>query len=73
MTPRPHPPPGRVDRLLALQKHRVTQALWTGSTGRAVDSVVREIDPDSVVRETEIGRSLAAADAVRDDYAPFFS
>ena len=50
----------------------MTQALWTGSTGRAADSLVREIDPDSVVRETEIERSLAAADAVRDDLRPLF-
>ena len=32
-----------------------------------VDSVVREMDPDSVVLEAEIGCSLATADAVCDD------
>lgn len=64
------PPPPRPDASTGywrFTKHRVTQGLWTGNTGRAADSVVREMDPDSVVREAEAGRSLAADDAVRYD------
>ena len=62
------PPPPHPDASIGYwrtTKHRVTQGLWTGNTGRAADSVVREMDPDSVVREAEAGRSLAADDAVR--------
>jgi hypothetical protein len=64
------PPPPHPDASTGywrFTKHRVTQGLWTGNTGRAADSVVREMDPDSVVREAEAGRSLAADDAVRYD------
>ena len=67
------PPPPHPDASTGywrFTKHRVTQGLWTGNTGRAADSVVREMDPDSVVREAEIGRSLAADDAVRDPPSP---
>jgi len=64
------PPPPHPDASTGywrFTKHRVTQGLWT-----AADSVVREMDPDSVMREAEIGRSLAADDAVRDDLPPLF-
>ena len=64
------PPPPHPDASTGywrFTKHRVTQGLWTGNTGRAADSLVRTMDPDSVVREAEIGHSLAADDAVRDD------
>ncbi|KAN0138564.1 Nuclear pore protein 84/107 [Lactarius tabidus] len=63
------PPPPHPDASTGywrFTKHRVTQGLWTGNTGRAADSVVREMDPDSVVREAEAGRSLAADDASYD-------
>jgi len=43
-------------------KHRVTQGRRTGNTGRAAENVVRPVrkmDHDAVVREAEIGRSLA--------------
>ncbi|KAH9075675.1 107-domain-containing protein [Lactarius deliciosus] len=63
------PPPPHPDASTGywrFTKHRVTQGLWTGNTGRAADSVVREMDPDSVVREAEIGRGLAADDASYD-------
>jgi nuclear pore complex protein Nup107 len=62
------PPPPRPDASTGywrFTKHRVTQGRWTGNTGRAAENVVREMDPDSVVREAEIGRSLAGDDAVR--------
>ncbi|KAH9043875.1 nuclear pore protein 84/107 [Lactarius pseudohatsudake] len=63
------PPPPHPDASTGywrFTKYRVTQGLWTGNTGRAADSVVREMDPDSVVREAEIGRGLAADDASYD-------
>jgi nuclear pore complex protein Nup107 len=62
------PPPPRPDASTGywrFTKHRVTQGRWTGNTGRTVENVVREMDPDAVVREAEIGRSLAGDDAVR--------
>ena len=62
------PPPPRPDASTGywrFTKHRVTQGRWTGNTGRAAENVVREMDPDAVVREAEIGRSLAGDDAVR--------
>ncbi len=68
------PPPPRPDASTGywrFTKHRVTQGRWTGNTGRAAENVVREMDPDAVVREAEIGRSLAGDDAVRD-FAAFF-
>ena len=43
----------------------MTQGRWTGNTGRAAQNVVREMDPDAVVREAESVRSLAGDDAVR--------
>jgi len=48
--------PRHVDSLLALHEVRVTQGRWTGNTGRAAENVVREMDPDVVVREAEGGR-----------------
>lgn len=36
-----------------------------GNTGRATENVVREMDPDVVVREAESERSLAGDDVVR--------
>jgi len=68
------PPPPRPDASTGywrFTKHRVTQGRWTGNTGRAAENVVREMDPDAVVREAEIGRSLAGDDAVRA-FAAFF-
>lgn len=62
------PPPPRPDASTGywrFTKHRVTQGRWTGNTGRTAENVVREMDPDAVVREAEIGRSLAGDDAVR--------
>jgi hypothetical protein len=66
------PPPPRPDVSMGywrFTKHRVTQGRWTGNTGRAAENVVREMDPDAVVREAEIGRSLAGDDAVRDAFS----
>ena len=66
------PPPPRPDASTGywrFTKHRVTQGRWTGNTGRAAENVVREMDPDAVVREAEAGRSLAGDDAVRDFFA----
>jgi hypothetical protein len=66
------PPPPRPDASTGywrFTKHRVTQGRWTGNTGRAAENVVREMDPDAVVREAEIGRSLAGDDAVRSGFA----
>ncbi|KAH9991402.1 107-domain-containing protein [Russula vinacea] len=63
------PPPPRPDASTGywrFTKHRVTQGRWTGNTGRAAENVVREMDPDAVVREAEIGRSLAGDDASYD-------
>jgi hypothetical protein len=37
-----------------------------GNIGRATENVVREMDPDAVIREAEVGHSLAADDAVRN-------
>jgi nuclear pore complex protein Nup107 len=62
------PPPPRPDASTGywrFTKHRVTQGRWTGNTGRTAENVVREMDPDAVVREAETGRSLAGDDAVR--------
>jgi nuclear pore complex protein Nup107 len=62
------PPPPHPDASTGywrFTKHRVTQGLRTVNIGRAAENVVREMDPDAVVREAEIGRSLAADDAVR--------
>ena len=67
------PPPPRPDASTGywrFTKHRVTQGRWTGNTGRAAENVVREMDPDAVVREAEIGRSLAGDDAVGSGFAP---
>ena len=36
-----------------------------GEHGSQGENIVREMDPDAVVREAEIGRSLAGDDAVR--------
>ena len=50
------PPPPRPDASTGywrFTKHRVTQGRWTGNTGRAVENVMREMDPDAVVREAE--------------------
>ena len=47
------------------------QGRWTGNTGRAAENVVQEMDPDAVVREAEIGRSLAGDDAVRSGFASY--
>ena len=66
------PPPPRPDASTGywrFTKHRVTQGRWTGNTGRAAENVVREMDPDAVVREAEIGHSLAGDDAVRSGFA----
>ena len=62
------PPPPRPDASTGywrFTKHRVTQGRWTGNAGRTAENVVREMDPDAVVREAENGRSLAGDDAVR--------
>ena len=61
----PAPRPDASTGYWRFTKHRVTQGRWTGNTGRAAENVVRQMDPDSVVREAEIGRSLAGDDAVR--------
>ena len=47
-------------------KHRVMQGLWMGNIGRTTENVVREMDPDAVIWEAEVGHSLAADDAVRN-------
>lgn len=60
----PAPRPDASTGYWRFTKHRVTQGRWTGNTGRAAENVVREMDPDSVVREAENGRSLAGDDAV---------
>ncbi|KAH9976532.1 nuclear pore protein 84/107 [Russula compacta] len=63
------PPPPRPDVSTGywrFTKHRVTQGRWTGNTGRAAENVVREMDADAVVREAEIGHSLAGDDASYD-------
>jgi nuclear pore complex protein Nup107 len=65
------PPPPHPDASTGywrLTKHRVTLGLWTGNVGRGAENVVREMDPDAVVREAEIGRSLAADDAVSNSF-----
>ncbi|KAI0318304.1 nuclear pore protein 84/107 [Amylostereum chailletii] len=41
-------------------QHRLMHALRTGNSGKAVDGIVKEMDPDAVARE---GRALAADDA----------
>ena len=53
-------------------KQRVTQGLCTGNTRHAADILVREMDPNSVVRYAEIGRSLATNDAVSDGLCLLF-
>ena len=68
------PPPPRPDASTGywrFTKHRVMQGRWTGNTGRAAENVVQEMDPDAVVREAEIGRSLAGDDAVRSGFASY--
>ncbi|KAH9971849.1 nuclear pore protein 84/107 [Lactifluus volemus] len=53
------PPPPHPDASTGywrFTKHRVTQGLRTVNIGRAAENVVREMDPDAVVREAEIGR-----------------
>jgi hypothetical protein len=68
------PPPPHPDASTGywrFTKHRVTQGRWTGNTGRAAENVVREMDPDAVVREAENGRSLAGDDAVRSGFASY--
>jgi hypothetical protein len=70
------PPPPRPDASTGywrFTKHRVTQGRWTGNTGRTAENVVREMDPDAVVREAEIGRSLAGDDAVRGGFLASYS
>jgi hypothetical protein len=65
------PPPPRPDASTGywrFTKHRVTQGLRMGNAGRAAENVVREMDPDAVVREAQIGRSLAGDDAVRETF-----
>jgi len=62
------PPPPRPDASTGywrFTKNRVMQGRWTGNAGRAAENVVREMDPDAVVREAKVGRSLAGDDAVR--------
>jgi len=62
------PPPPHPDASTGywrFTKNRVMQGRWTGNAGRAAENVVREMDPDAVVREAEAGRSLAGDDAVR--------
>ncbi|KAI0048451.1 nuclear pore protein 84/107 [Auriscalpium vulgare] len=46
-------------------KHRVMQALRTGNDGKGIDSVVKQMDPDAVVR-SEGESNLAADDASYD-------
>ena len=65
--PRP-PRPDTSTGYWCFTKQRVTQGHWTGNTGRAAENVVREMDPDTVVREAEIGHSLAGDDAVRSGF-----
>jgi hypothetical protein len=69
MAPRPDASTG----YWRLTKHRVTQGRWTGNTGRTAENVVREMDPDAVVREAEIGRSLAGDDSDTVRRAVIFS
>jgi nuclear pore complex protein Nup107 len=59
----PAPRPDASTGYWRFTKHRVTQGRWTGNTGRTAENVVREMDPDAVVREAEIGRSLAGDDS----------
>ena len=65
----PAPRPDASTGYWRFTKHRVTQGRWTGNTGRTAENVVREMDPDAVVREAEIGRSLAGDDAVRGAFS----
>jgi len=65
----PAPRPDASTGYWRFTKHRVMQGRWTGNTGRTAENVVREMDPDAVVREVEIGRSLAGDDAVRGAFS----
>ncbi|KAI0294069.1 nuclear pore protein 84/107 [Multifurca ochricompacta] len=62
----PPPHPDASNGYWRLTKNRVMQGRWTGNAGRAADSVVRDMDPDAVVREAEVGHNLAADDASYD-------
>jgi hypothetical protein len=67
------PSPGASTGYWLFTKHRVTQGRLTGNTSRAAQNVVGEMDPDAVVREVELGRSLAGDDSDTVRRAVMFS
>lgn len=70
-TASPPPRPDASTGYWRFTKHCVTQGRWTGNTGPAAEDVVREMNPDAVVRVEEIGRILSGGDVIYDKASPY--